>query len=179
MISLRQLRMVQTLFSLYSRHIPCDSTGDGRGERLAWASQNVGREVKSFSELSADEAARLIGQLKETLGQESTIARRRPSRRLAHSYGSSGRKNEGEQFIVELVDSDTKELLDGLLARLGWNAEQFHAFLHSSRSPVKTGAVRTLVEANRAIWALKGMLRRGKRSQHLSAMGGNQYGGLQ
>jgi hypothetical protein len=51
-------------------------------------------------------------------------------------------------------------LLDRLLGRLGWTRERLDAFLRSRKSPVRSGAIRTLAEANRVIWALKRMLRR-------------------
>jgi hypothetical protein len=65
-----------------------------------------------------------------------------------------------EQEEIRLVDAATLALLDRLLGRLGWTRERLDAFLRSRKSPVRSGAIRTLAEANRVIWALKRMLRR-------------------
>ncbi len=61
---------------------------------------------------------------------------------------------------IELVDAPTLELLHRLLGQLGWTRERLDAFLHSSKSPVRSGVIRTMAEANRVIWSLKRMLRR-------------------
>ncbi|HKI11415.1 MAG TPA: hypothetical protein VKA02_04820 [Candidatus Acidoferrum sp.] len=156
MISPRQLRMLQTLWGFLCQRSQLDPKD--REARLQWVAGAIGRPIASFRELSADEANIALDAIQKQLPAE-LLKRKRPSRRLAHSYGTSGRRG-GEALVVNLVDADTRALLDGLLARLGWKPEQFDAFLHSSKSPVRSGAIRTLAEANRAIWALKGMLRR-------------------
>jgi hypothetical protein len=134
-----------------------------RRERLAWASDIVGRELESFSDLRSTEGARLIDLMKRSLGQPVTPPQqrysRRPDRDQAHAYGTAGRRDQGTNEI-RLVDAPTRELLDSLLAQLGWTAARFEAFLHSKSSPVRSGAIRTLPEANRVIWALRNMLRR-------------------
>jgi hypothetical protein len=162
-----QLRTLHTLFGLYSRHLLDPSGCDPRTARLAWASQQLGRRIASFRELSGLEAAQLIDRLKQLLGQETKVApsRRRPGRRTAQAYGTAGRRGRNDKEIL-LVDDETRRLLDGLLAKLGWTSEQLDFFLHSRRSPVKSGTIRTLAEANRVIWALKNMLRHNVAAVH-------------
>lgn len=131
-----------------------------RTQRLAWASGIVGRELTSFTKLRSDEAALLIDTLKRALGQKVIPpSRRRPDRDQAHAYGTAGRRtNESKE--IRLVDNDTLGLLDNLTAQLGWTPERLTAFLNSRVSPVRSGAIRTLDEANRVIWALKNMIRK-------------------
>jgi hypothetical protein len=163
-----QLRALHSLFHLYAPRFLDASNGDAgsdgaRSARLAWASGIVGRELSSFNELRPDEAAQLIELMKKALGQEVNPAKRprqrRPARDLAHAYGTSGRRNETSTEI-HLVDAPTLELLDRLLAQLGWTRERLDAFLKSRKSPVRSGVIRTLADANKIIWCLKSLLRR-------------------
>ncbi len=156
------------LFSLYRKYIalfppasnvPAGSS-EARSERLAWASQNIGRTVSSFNELRASEAGRLIKLLKRALGQEILASRRRPlDRETALAYGTAGRRG-CEEKQIHLVADETWKLIDLLLEKLGWTRDRLDRFLRSSKSPVPSGSIRTLSEANRVIWALKGMARR-------------------
>lgn len=132
---------------------------DERDQRLAWASGILGRTVDSFSALRSDEAATLIDTMKKALGQNITPARRGPDRDQALAYGTAGRRGNSSNEI-RLVDSATLELIDRLLAQLGWTQQRFDSFLRSQSSPVRSGAIRTLAEANKVIWALKNMIRR-------------------
>ena len=130
-----------------------------RENRLVWASEILRREIASFSELRADEAALLIDTLKRSLGQKvNPPVRRRRDRDQAHAYGTAGRRDQASKEI-QLVDEATLGLIADLVVQLGWNVDRFNSFLCSRTSPVKSGAVRTLAEANRVIWALKRMLR--------------------
>jgi hypothetical protein len=161
-LSPSQLTALHSLFHLYAPRFLDASGGDARAARLAWASGIIGREVSSFSLLHAVEAARLIELMKKALGQEVNSGRgrrQRPGRDLARTYGTAGRRNQTSNEIA-LVDISTLALLDRLLVQLDWSHERFDAFLHSKSSPSKSGAIRTLSEANRVIWALKNMLRR-------------------
>lgn len=153
----RQLAALQTLYQRHCDLFPDANQRRARSERLAWASRNVGREIGSFLELNKNEAEKLIGFLKAELGQESGPTRR-PGRDLAHAYGTAGRRGESSNEI-RMVDAPTLEILNGLLAQFGWTKERLDFFLHSKASPAKSGAIRTLAEANRVIWALKAMLR--------------------
>jgi hypothetical protein len=133
---------------------------DSREQRLELASRILGRIVFSFSDLSFDEASSLLDSAKKALGQYTAprSRRNRPDREQALAYGTAGRR-ENKSKEIRLVDAPTMELIRHLTAQLGWTEERFSAFLRSSTSPVKSGAIRTLPEANRVIWALKNMLR--------------------
>jgi hypothetical protein len=159
-----QLTALHALFHQYApRCLGRSGSAIERRERLAWASDNLGRPLESFSSLRSEEAARLIDLMKRALGQEVTPARRstwrRPDRDQARAYGTAGRRGNTSKEI-QLVDAPTLELLERLVVQLGWTRARLDAFLQSKSSPVPGGAVRTLPQANRAIWALKKMLRR-------------------
>ncbi|PYU52681.1 MAG: hypothetical protein DMG48_05220 [Acidobacteria bacterium] len=176
-LSRGQLQALHALFHLYGPRF-LDAAGGGAGSdgahsaRLVWASGIIERELSSFNELQPDEAARLIETMKEALGQEVNPAKRsrqrRPGRDLAHAYGTSGRRTETSNQI-QMVDAPTLELLDRLREQLGWTRERLDGFLHSKHSPVRSGAIRTLAEANRVIWVLKSLLRRGRNSASMNA----------
>jgi hypothetical protein len=167
-LSKRQLQALHSLFHMYAPRL-LDATDGGAGSdsarsaRLAWASGIVEREISSFSDLRPDEAAQLIETMKKALGQEinppKRSRQRRPGRDLAHAYGTSGRRSESSNQI-QMVDEPTLALLDRLCEQLGWTRKRLDAFLHSKHSPVRSGAIRTLAEANRVIWVLKSLLRR-------------------
>lgn len=184
-LSPSQLTALHSLFHLYEPRFLDTTDGDAgsdaaRSARLAWASGTIGRALSSFSELLPDEAAQLIEKMKLALGQEINPARRprqrRPGRDLARAYGTAGRRNATSNEI-QMVDAPTSELLDRLREQLGWTRERLDAFLHSKHSPVRSGAIRTLGDANRVIWVLRSLLRRGKHSASKSAstseLGGN------
>ncbi len=86
--------------------------------------------------------------------------KRRPSRETARAYGTAGRKSAQKSAEVRMADAGTLQLLANLCTALGWGRERLDTFLRSPKSPVRSGAIRTLAEANRVIWVLKGMLRR-------------------
>ncbi len=178
-----QLVALHSLFHLYAPRFLNTANGGSdaaRGARLAWASGIIGHELSSFSDLLPGEAAQLIEIMKKALGQEVNPAKRsrqrRPGRDLAHAYGTSGRRGETTSQI-QMVDAPTLELLDRLREQLGWTRERLDAFLHSKHSPVRSGAIRTLGEANRVIWVMRSLLRRAKHSasknSSTSDLGGN------
>lgn len=134
-----------------------------REQRLAVASRIIGRHIASFTELSSAEAARLIDMMKRALGRKIRPARKRPDRDQAQAYGTHGRRSSHSKEI-RLVDEQTLDLIDSLVARLGWDAARFEGFLRSASSPLRSGAIRTLPEANKIIWALRNMLRKKERS---------------
>lgn len=139
--------------------VPVDASP--RVKRIASASAVVGRTIASFSELTSDEAGVLIDALKKALGQKVTPPRssRRPDRDQARAYGIAGR-SDNDSKEIRMVDDATLELMDNLRAKLGWSQGRLDAFLKSNSSPVRGGAIRTLNQANRVIWALKNMMRR-------------------
>jgi hypothetical protein len=161
-VSRAQLKALQSLWGIYARHSLAVSDGDPRAARLAWASALVGREVKSFRELTGDEAARLIELLKQTLGQPVKPYWRRPrDRESARAAGRHGRKG----LVVEvpmIASAEDIERVRDLASRVGMTPEDFEAWLRSHRSPLGRfgGALRTVADCNRVLWALKSMLRR-------------------
>jgi hypothetical protein len=151
----RQLKMLLTLWKRFCRHSNLDPKD--RVARLDWASGVIGRQIASFRELRAYEANAAILVILKHLPPE--LVRKRASRWLAHAYGTAGRQGRAEKE-VRLANAETIRLVDMLLRQLGWTRERLDAFLRSSRSPVRSGKIRTLAEANRVIWSLKGMARR-------------------
>lgn len=169
-----QLDALHTLFALYAPRFiegwrDRDQLSAGarlrsyvRSERLAWASQNIGRELGSFSELSADEAGRLIELMKRALGQETKPAWRRPrDREAALAAGTHGRRNRPTSIEMLATHADLAEV-DQLRERLCMTRERFETWLASRSSPTgRRGAhLRTVADCNRVRWALKAMLRR-------------------
>jgi hypothetical protein len=155
-ISGKQLKRLQTLWNLFCRQVNTDAKD--RAARLQWVAEAIGREISSFRELAAGEANTAIDALQKLLPPE-LLKRKRPSRAVARAYGTAGRRGH-EQEEIRLVDAATLELLNGLLVQLGWTRMRLEAFLHSRKSPVRSGRIATLAEANRVMWALKRMLRR-------------------
>lgn len=154
-ISPSQMKRLQTLWGLLCRQAQLDASD--RAARLEWVGKKIGRAIESFRELTASEANTAIDAIQKHLPAE-VVTRKRPGRKLAHAYGTAGRRGETSNEIA-LVDQATLALLDRLLGELGWTREQLDGFLRSKRSPVKSGAIRTLAEANRVIWALKSIHR--------------------
>jgi hypothetical protein len=161
-----QLTALHSLFRLYAPHF-LGTARIERKERIAWAADRVGRPLASFSELHADEAARLIDLMKGVLGQKITAPSRsaaqskwqRPDRDQAQAYGTAGRRSSRSNERT-IVDAPTLDLVDRLRAKLGWNQARLDAFLNSKTSPVSGGVIRTLQDANGVIWAMRKMLRR-------------------
>jgi hypothetical protein len=159
-LSPSQLRRLQTLWGLFCRQSSTDASD--REARLSWASGAIGRPISSFKDLTSDEAIAAIDAMQKHLPAE-LLWKKRPARRAAHAYGVAGRRGRTETEI-RLVDAETLRLLDALVGKLGWSREQFDGFLRGKSSPVRSGSIRTLAEANRCIWAIKNMLRRAKSS---------------
>ena len=161
-ISAPQLRALQTLFGMYARH-SLDTQGvDVRSERLAWASEKVARHIASFTELSADEAQRLIDDLKQALGQQIKRAPRRLRDRVAaRAAGTHGRRNFKADVEI-MASGEDVEAVDRLRERLGMSREDFQTWLASRKSPLgrRGTGLRTVGDCNRVRWALKSMLRR-------------------
>ena len=171
-----QLRRIQTLWGLiWGRFgsIPSSETKAkaSRDARLAYISSKIGRQIGSAKELTQGEAKLAIdamqGALPAELVHPPSSGRRRTSAGTARAYGTAGRKGYRDKEI-RLPDAETFRLLDHLLGELGWDRARLDAFLRSPKSPVRGGSpgegggrkIRTLADANRIIWVLKGMLRR-------------------
>jgi hypothetical protein len=171
LISARQMKRLQTLWGLFCRQAKLDPRD--RAARLGWIGGVVGRQLGSFSELTGKEAETAIDAIQKHLPPELLLARRRarPGRGLAQAYGTAGRRGktrQGEGREVRLIDAETWKLIDLLLTRLGWSRERLDGFLRSAKSPVRSGVLRTLAEANRVIWVLKSLLRRAEASTQKS-----------
>lgn len=161
-----QLTRVQILYGQFSARSL--DAGTAREARIAWASEQLGRAITSFSDLSKADATKLIDTLQGALG----IAPTKPSRRARRdnkAAGTEGRK-DGAANTRTIVSAEDLERIQDALTRLGWSAAQYEAWLRSARSPLaqKYGGtrvaptditLRTLRDANRVWWALKGMLK--------------------
>jgi hypothetical protein len=166
-ITTNQMRRLQTLYSQYASHA---IDGNSREARMAWASEQTGRAIASFKDLTFAEAKHLIDALQAQLGVAlSKPKSRRPrlSRDDAHKAGTEGRKGF-ESNDVTMAGPAEFARIQYALDQLGWSQAQLDAWLHSSRSPLGKKAqpqIRTLKDANRVWWALKGMMdaRKGKR----------------
>ncbi len=177
LITRKQMKRLHTLWGQFCRQANLDAKD--RVARLDWTAGAIGRQIASFRELRADEANTAMNVLVRHLPPE-LYEGKRPARRLAHAYGTAGRRGRVEKE-VRLADVATLQLLSQLVAQLGWTRERLDGFLHSKKSPVRSGAIRTLAEANRVIWCMRTFLRRGKRSTIKSGptpdLGGNDAGG--
>ncbi len=148
------------------------ATQDARQARLAWASRVLGREVRSFNELTRREAAACIDALSGDEGQNQTQGPSPASRdQDDKARGTEGRKakaaGEGARATLAVTLAGPEELgrIADALTRLGWDQPRFEAWLRSPTSPLGRRArsnlqVRTLGEANRVWWAMKKLLKR-------------------
>jgi len=159
-----QIVALQSLYSVWQAH-SIENSADPRTARLLWASENVGRVVSSFKQLTGDEARRLIDALKQSMGQALT---RQPrawrhinERRRAQAAGTAGRRGVRSATIYMVSADDLARINDAIL-RLGWTRERFDAWLNSQHSPLRSRSdkqIRTLADANCVWWALKAMLK--------------------
>lgn len=160
-VSPLQIRRLQTLYSAsISRELGADSSRDAR---LAWASDAIGRQVQSFSDLTSAEANDLIDSLQTSVGQQSGERIQGYSfrdRDRAQAAGVEGRRKYSGS-VATLASAEDHRRIDEALSRLGWTKSRFETWLQSPSSPLRgSTAIRTLGDANRVWWALKKMLRR-------------------
>lgn len=159
-----QVVALHALYGQWEKH-SIEFAADPRAARLAWASEAIGREIRSFADLTRDEGRELIDHLKESMGQPVVAERPDPWRHIrardrAHAAGTAGRKDEEKGFI-QLANADDFARIDQSVKRLGWTNEQFASWLASNSSPLKgKNQIRTVGEANKVWWALKKMLKR-------------------
>ena len=165
-----QLARLQVLYSQLCAHTAQENT---REARIGWAQALVQRSIASFKDLSADDARHLIdtlqGQLGIPSGQVSRWGSGRPRRRrlgreAAYKAGTEGRRGY-ESNAVTLATAEDLARVQYVRELIGWNQAQLDGWLRSPRSPLKksNGEIRTLHDANRVYWALKGMaVRAGK-----------------
>jgi hypothetical protein len=166
-----QLKRLQTLWGKHASRTVL--VGDSRSERLAWASQQLGHAVTSFSDLSKSDARQLIKSLHGVLGiAEEPRRDRRPirDRHDAAAAGNDGRRGPREKSATLAAQADLDRLQDAI-ARLGWTQDRFESWLRSASSPLarKVNGVRlappdpkivTVADANRVWWGLKPIMKR-------------------
>jgi hypothetical protein len=155
-----QLKRLQTLYGQLAGHAQESSD---RSSRLRWASEQTGRAIASFKDLTVDEAKRLIDGLQGQLGVKApSRPRRRLDRDAARRAGTEGRKGNTEfSAQPQMASAEDLAAIERYYMRLGWTRAQFDAWLASSRSPLSSRArpiIATSKDANRVRWALKGML---------------------
>jgi hypothetical protein len=161
-ITAPQLKRLQTLYSQFAA-ASADPRTRTREERLLWASLVVGRKVKSFSELSSEEANSAIARLQKDAPQ----TKRRPKpmdREAAERHAKDGRW-DGEKFrpAPQIASEFDLANIAKYCARLGWDRDTFDRWLRSPRSPLGRHSrpqIRTVAQANRVRWALKRMLQK-------------------
>ncbi len=157
-ITKHQLTRLQTVYSQLARHTQESESRDGR---LQWASELTGRAVKSFRDLSFDEARRLIDTAQGQLGVKAPAKCRR-SGAQGRRAGLDGRHDGAEyQNAPQVASAADLATIESYYLRLGWNRAQFDAWLCSPRSPLRKRArttITTTADANSVRWALKGML---------------------
>jgi hypothetical protein len=161
-----QLKRVQVLYSQFAAR--SFDAGPSREARIAWASEKLGRSITSFSDLSKDDAHKLIDTLQGGLGIAPSPRRRRP-RTNSQAAGTEGRRDNTANMRTMPTQEDW-DRIQNALTRLQWSTAQYEAWLRSVRSPLarKMGktrvaptdiTLRTLHDTNRVWWALKQMLK--------------------
>jgi hypothetical protein len=157
-INANQMRRLQTLYGQFARHA---IEGSSREARLQWASEQVGRPIASFSECTFAEARGLIDTLQGQLGvKHPARKRKRLTREEARKAGTEGRRGY-ESNDVTMAGAAEFARIQYALDQLGWTQAQLEGWLRSSRSPLGKRSdpqIRTLRDANRVWWALKGMM---------------------
>ncbi|QNI34493.1 hypothetical protein H7849_11720 [Alloacidobacterium dinghuense] len=157
-ITTGQMKRLQVLYGQLARHT-FDGGNGGREARLEWASQLVRRKISSFSELTFEDARHLIDVTQAQLGVKAPATSKRMDRERARRAGTEGRKGSDDSSVT-LVGPEELARIQRALDVLGWSQAQFEGWLRSPRSPLgkkSNPSIRTLREANRVWWALKGM----------------------
>lgn len=156
-ISKQMMVRLQVLYSQLAAHT---DQGNDRAARIAWASEMVGRPVTSFKDVTQSEAVRLVDTLQAQLGVKApTRPRRRLSRDAALKAGTEGRRDNTSNEVTMASAADIARI-QYVMGLIGWSQAQLDAFLRSTKSPLSnksSGAIRTLKDANRVYWALKGI----------------------
>lgn len=157
LVTRTQLRRLQTLYGQLAAHA---QEGADRASRLQWASELTGRRIGSFSDLTLDEAKRLIDGLQGQLGVKAPARKnKRLDRDAARRAGTEGRRGSSNAQTT-LVSAADLARIQYALDLIGWTQAQLDAWLRSPRSPLGSRAnpsIRTLADANHVWWALKGM----------------------
>lgn len=160
-ISKPQLRALQSLWAAFAKRDIVE--GDPREARLAAVGKIVGREIRSFSNLSQQEARQAIDALKKSIGQ-------RPGRRMdrdrAQALGTEGRRGRRDTHTIASAEDFAR--LQNALDDLGWDHSRLDAWLRSPSSPLGVArrsdpTLRTQGDINRVCWPLERMLRRSRK----------------
>jgi hypothetical protein len=147
---------LQTLWHQYSGR-SLDVIGDERAIRLQWASEVVKRQIASFNDLTAMEAARAISALNKAMGMPTHKPR---SRDRAQAAGTHGRRGDN-RTNTEMASAADLERIERAIERLGWDRSRFDAWLASPSSPLgRKKRIVTLADCNQVWWALKRLLQR-------------------
>jgi len=156
-ISKGQMARLQVLYSQLATHT---DQGTDRAARLAWASALVQRPLASFKDLTQADATFLIDTLQGQLGvQVPARPRRRLDRDAARKAGTEGRRDNRSNELTMASAADIARI-QYVMGLIGWSQAQLEAWLRSPRSPLSnraSGTIRSLKDANRVYWALKGM----------------------
>jgi len=155
-----QLKRLQVLYGQFERRSL--DAGSGREARIAWASKATGRTIRSFRDLTLDEARKLIDGLQRAMGVALPQQTQRPrkSRREAEKAGTEGRHDQKHRDSTLVGDTDIRRV-QREMQRLGWDQRRLEAFLASPRGPnARRIQIRTVGDANRVYWALKRMVTR-------------------
>jgi hypothetical protein len=157
LITPAQMKRLQVLYGQLARHT---QEGVDRASRLAWASQLVRRPIVSFKELTLADARHLIDTIQGQLGIKTPARpRHRLDRQTAKKAGTEGRRGQVSNETTLAGPSEFARIRY-VLDLIGWSQAQLDSWLHSPRSPLShkaTPSIRTLGDANRVYWALKGM----------------------
>jgi hypothetical protein len=154
-ITQQQQRRLQTIYTQWAKRFLFDA--NTREARLAEMSRRVNRIITTASDLNSDEAKLLIDDLQAELGIAETHAPIARSRRDRQKASTEGRRDQQHQETTLVSPSDTRRI-QREMTRLGWTQARLEAFLASASSPIgRRTQIRTLYEANRTFWALKGM----------------------
>ena len=183
-ISKQQLVKLQTLYgqraTVETGHAP--SLRDAacgvstRAARLAWVSDLLGREVRSFNELTRREAAKAIDALssgrdgacpvstvaaeqaagKQTQGPSAPAGRgAQDDNATNQARGTEGRKpkaagRDGACPVSTMAGAEDIARIEDALTRLGWDQKRLEAWLRSPSSPLarKVAGGRSIAPSN-------------------------------
>jgi hypothetical protein len=165
-----QRTRLQTLYAQWERH-GLDCPGSSREQRVAWAAAEIRRPIASFSDLTMDEAKRLIDILQNAVGRKFP-AKKRKRVQTTHDRQKKGTEGRHDQVHNEatMAGPSEFEMLRRDLDALGWTQHRLEAYLSSNSSPLKGRTqVRTLGDANQLHWALKRILQRQSTRQEKAA----------
>lgn len=161
-ISDAQLKRLQTVYAQFARKTL--DASPSRADRLAWASENTGRTIQSFSQLSFSEAQLLIDRIQGVLGVKAPAKKKeRLSRHAAQQAGTAGRHDAEATNETTMASAADLARIAHILSLIGWDQPQLEAWLRSSRTPLRgrgNPVIRTLADANKVWWALKRIAQR-------------------